>query len=325
MNIGDSNLAVQTSSSRLHDRNLPDTISVVITCYNQAHYLSESIESVLAQTYQKFEITVVDDGSVDDAENVTRRYPGIRFVGQENQGVSVARNNGSQLGTGQHIVFLDADDRILKDALEVGVECFRSNPAYGFVFGRGRLIDSDGNQLPTPKEPLIDDADYCQLLQRNPIGFPALVMLSRNAFESVGGFRSFIGESFIGNTADYDLYLRIASQFPIHFHGATVAEWRQHLTNTSRNSLMMMLSCISVLNNQKENAKANQALRNALKAGKKRVCKFYGEQLIDELRSDLSNGKLTTSKLARSLVALLRYYPEGIGENVWTKIQKLTT
>ena len=88
-------------------------VSVVIPCYNQAHFLGEAIESVLAQTYPHLEIVVVDDGSTDNTGEVAARYPGVRYVRQENQGLAAARNTGLRHSSGDYLVFLDADDRLL--------------------------------------------------------------------------------------------------------------------------------------------------------------------------------------------------------------------
>src|ERR687890_856397 len=95
-------------------------VSVVIPCYNQAHFLGEAIESVLAQSYPRFEIIVVDDGSTDDTSKVAARHPGGRYVYQNNQGVSAARNSGLARSEGEYVVFLDADDRLLPEALVAG-------------------------------------------------------------------------------------------------------------------------------------------------------------------------------------------------------------
>jgi cellulose synthase/poly-beta-1,6-N-acetylglucosamine synthase-like glycosyltransferase len=69
-------------------------VTVVIPCYNQAHFLGEAVESVLAQTYPRHEIIVVDDGSTDETSEVASRYPGVRLIRQENGGLSAARNAG---------------------------------------------------------------------------------------------------------------------------------------------------------------------------------------------------------------------------------------
>src|ERR671910_1122682 len=119
-------------------------VSVVIPCYNQAHFLGEAIESVLSQSYPHHEIVVVDDGSTDDTSEVASRYDGVRLVRQENRGLAGARNTGIRHSEGDYLVFLDADDRLLPEALRAGVECFESHPECAFVFGRFRYISVDG-------------------------------------------------------------------------------------------------------------------------------------------------------------------------------------
>ena len=69
-------------------------MTVVIPCYNQAHFLGEAVESVLSQTYPRHEIVVVDDGSTDDTAEVASRYQEVRLIRQENGGLSAARNAG---------------------------------------------------------------------------------------------------------------------------------------------------------------------------------------------------------------------------------------
>ena len=75
-------------------------VSVIIPCYNQGHFLSEAIESVLAQRSVNFEIVVVDDGATDDTADVARRYEGVRCLRQVNQGLAAARNAGFAQSTG---------------------------------------------------------------------------------------------------------------------------------------------------------------------------------------------------------------------------------
>src|SRR5215217_62523 len=92
-------------------------VSVVIPCYNQAHFLKEAIESVLKQSYAHYEIVVVDDGSTDETSEVASSYEGVRLIRQENRGLAEARNTGIKHSEGDFLVFLDADDRLLPEAL----------------------------------------------------------------------------------------------------------------------------------------------------------------------------------------------------------------
>src|SRR5918995_6791294 len=111
-------------------------VTVVIPCYNQAHFLGEAIESVLSQSYKRFEIVVVDDGSTDDTSEVATRYPRVRCIRQENRGLAGARNTGIRHCQGEYVVFLDADDRLLPEALEAGVREPGAHPEGAFVSGR---------------------------------------------------------------------------------------------------------------------------------------------------------------------------------------------
>jgi glycosyltransferase involved in cell wall biosynthesis len=98
------------------------TISVIISCYNQAHFLDDSIGSVIAQTYRNWECIIVNDGSTDDTEKValeiTRKDNRVKYVKKENEGLSSARNAGLNVAKGAYIQFLDADDALHPKKLE---------------------------------------------------------------------------------------------------------------------------------------------------------------------------------------------------------------
>ena len=94
------------------------TVAVVITTFNQARFLGEAIMSVLAQTRQADRIIIVDDGSSDDPASVVAQFQKIQLIRQLNRGPSAARNVGLRCCTTSHIVFLDADDRLLPTALK---------------------------------------------------------------------------------------------------------------------------------------------------------------------------------------------------------------
>ncbi|MFZ2642490.1 MAG: glycosyltransferase family A protein, partial [Verrucomicrobiia bacterium] len=127
-------------------------VSVVIPCYNLGQYLDEAVESVLAQTYQEFEILVVDDGSTDETtKQILSSYnrPKTRVIRTANQGPSAARNTGIQQARGEYILPLDADDKIgsrymekavavLDQRAEVGIVCCEAE-FFGEVAGKWNL------------------------------------------------------------------------------------------------------------------------------------------------------------------------------------------
>lgn len=300
-----------------------DLVSVIIPCYNQARFVGETIESVLAQTHRRHEIIVVDDGSADDPASVVARY-GVRFIRQERQGVATARNTGWHASHGAFTVFLDGDDRLLPEALAVGHEVFLAHPDCGFVFGHGRLIDPAGcEMLPNFLSVIPDAGGYEQLLERNPIAFPAVAMFRRDVMEAVGGFRAVVGRRRIDNTSDYDLYLRVAERFPIHSHCVLVAEWRQHGTNTSRNSIMMLHSALAVLKSQRLPPTDRVRHRAARQRGLKRVRTFYGERLIEELRNEVRTGQISWLRFCIGVLTLMRHFPSGLMENVARKTRRM--
>lgn len=105
-------------------------ISVIMPAYNCAKYISEAIESVLSQTYKNLEIIVVNDGSIDNTEDILQPFTNsglINYFSQENKGPSAARNRGLKEGKGEYVAFLDADDLWNKDKLEKSVNFLEKN------------------------------------------------------------------------------------------------------------------------------------------------------------------------------------------------------
>ena len=113
-------------------------VSVVIPCYNLGAYLDEAVSSVLAQTFDDFEILVVNDGSTDpETCRILAEYsrPKTQVIHTENMGVSAARNRGIHDAQGEYILPLDADDRIMPDYLRLAVENLDKFPKVGIVYG----------------------------------------------------------------------------------------------------------------------------------------------------------------------------------------------
>ena len=193
-------------------------VSVIIPCYNQAHFLSESVESALSQTYPRSETVVVDDGSRDGTAEVMARYSGIVRVRQDNRGLAEARNAGFRASTGDYVLFLDADDRLTPNAVEAHLSCFAKHPEAGFVVGDIDQITLDGSYVGSPRWPVLEANHYEELLKVNHVANTIAVMFRRSVIERTGGFKLSCSPA-----EDYELLLNAARLFPSAHHQTVVA------------------------------------------------------------------------------------------------------
>jgi glycosyltransferase involved in cell wall biosynthesis len=283
-------------------------VSVVIPCYNQAHFLSESIESVLSQSYQHFELVVVDDGSKDDTAEVASQYVSkdsrVHLIRQENRGLAGARNRGLTESRAEYVVFLDSDDRLLGEALEVGVRELSSHPECAFVSGRCAFIAADGSPILRLAQGRVDGDPHIELLRAGPILVPA-VMYRRTVFGVVGGF----GESYRA-AEDYDLYYRVASRLPIGFHDTPVAEVRRHEGSMTRDFPLMLRSNLGALRTQRSYVKREKRLEEAYEAGIEFWQECYAFLTVAQTRARIERREWLPA--LDGALALLRCYPRGL-------------
>lgn len=212
-------------------------VSVIIPNYNYARYLRETIDSVLAQTYQKIEIIVVDDGSSDASGAILRKYcDQISVIFQRNQGVSAARNNGVAASQGEYIAFLDADDYWLPAKIEKQIERFGRSESLGLVHVGVDEIDGEGNSLLlrlNGAEGKISGA----LLRFKPEGIlfgGSGLMVPRDVFDEVGGF-----DIQLSTSADWDFCYRVSSQYEVGFVPEVLLKYRIHNSNMHGNVAVM--------------------------------------------------------------------------------------
>jgi glycosyltransferase involved in cell wall biosynthesis len=260
-------------------------VSVVIPCYNQARFLREAIESVLKQSYPHFEVLVVDDGSTDNTSEVASRYAGVRCVRQQKMGLAGARNEGIRRSRGSYLVFLDADDRLLEDALEVGLRELAAHPKCAFVSGHCTFIGVDGTPLPTPDPTPVQGDHYETLLRSCYVLTPAVVMYQRTLLEYVRGF-----DTSVSPSADYDLYLRVSREYPVRQHRDIVAEYRRHGTNMTRNPANMLEAESTVLRRQRNYIRGRTQYK-AYKAGIRHSQKHFGDLLVGETQTRFREGR----------------------------------
>ncbi|HOK65953.1 MAG TPA: glycosyltransferase family 2 protein [Anaerohalosphaeraceae bacterium] len=194
-------------------------ISVIIPAYNSEAFIRRAIDSVLAQTLPPQEIIIVDDGSTDGTRQAVQSCGGnIRYIRQDNQGASAARNAGILAASGEWIAFLDADDEWLPDRLALQVRLLQQYPFLNWVTGNFyRCRCRRGHQrtldLPLPRQdallrllngqPVFDS--YFSAHQHSAMGCTDTMLIRREILLKAGLFR--VGQKRIN---DVDLWLRIA-------------------------------------------------------------------------------------------------------------------
>ena len=199
-------------------------VSVLVTVYNREAFLAACLGSILASTWQDFEVVVVDDGSSDEscaiAETYVARDPRIRFFRNErNLGDYPNRNRAASLATGKYLKYVDADDLIYPHSLRLMVEALESFPeaALGLSWD---VVDS-----PIPYPFLLNslEAHVAHFLGRSPLGVgPSAAIIRRDAFEAIGGFS---GKQFIGDT---ELWLKLTARWPMVSLPPALVWWRMH-------------------------------------------------------------------------------------------------
>jgi len=279
-------------------------VSVVIPCRNQAHFLADAIQSVISQSYSDHEIVVVDDGSTDNTGAVAAQFPGVRYLYQEHLGAPAARNAGMRNTTGAFLVFLDADDRLLPDALRAGIDAFLAHPESGFVWGLWRPIASDGSSIPASEtRPVVDDL-FTALLRQCFLTIGA-VMFRRGVFE---GGRTFDPSLDAGD--DWDLYLTSVREFPVHCHGTTVFEYRRHGRNMTRDAAKILTSELRVLRRHRRAASAVAGGRQAYRAGRRLAREYHGPRVVEQIRAAVRQRHWRVA--CRRGFVLLRHHPRAL-------------
>jgi glycosyltransferase involved in cell wall biosynthesis len=277
-------------------------VTVIVPCYNGAAFLEETLRSALAQSHSPVEVLVVDDGSTDGSRKIAERFP-VRYIRQENRGLSHARNTGIRESRGNYLVFLDADDRLKPQAITRGLRALDLRPDCAMAVGDHVFIAADGSHLGNSGKRLDINHHFETLLKSNFIEMISTVLFRRSVLQEVRGF-----DTGLRVAEDYDLYLRIARLHPICIHTAIVAEYRKHGGNASLNSELMLITTLRVLKSQARYVKHNLGRLLAYCEGIRTWRRQYGRQLAAEL----ARGHLRMHPLRHKLLILTAYYPQGL-------------
>ena len=208
---------------------MPPRISVLMPCYNHGAFIADALASVLAQTFQDFEIIVVDDGSTDPGTVETLAalaLPRTTVVRTQNRGLPAARNRAARHASGGLLCALDADDRLAPTWFEKAVAVLDRSPRLAFV---SHWLETFGDERWTWAP---ERCDLPALLARNAVNGAALVR--REAFDAVGGY----DEAMRDGCEDWDFWLRLVEE---GFEGAIIPEvlfyYRRRTDSMSRGML----------------------------------------------------------------------------------------
>ncbi|MCD6154734.1 MAG: glycosyltransferase [Candidatus Verstraetearchaeota archaeon] len=220
-------------------------VSVIIPCYNGEKFIGEAIESVLNQTYQNFEIIIVDDGSTDGSKSVIKTFlkdPRIKLIEHErNKGIPAARNTAIKASKGEFIAFLDQDDLWYPEKLEKSLDAFeRGGENLGVVFSDVDIEEKDGSvtrRTCRKYDPAkLGREGFIRALFWGNFIPTSSAIVRKTCFAQMG----LLDEQLYGSD-DRDFWLRIAGTFEFHHIPEALAKLRRHGANASLRGAYTMI------------------------------------------------------------------------------------
>jgi len=292
------------------------TVSVVMAAYNASQYIAASVSSVLAQTFPDFELIVVSDGSQDSAELETALAPyreRIRYIRQDNRGVSGARNAGLRVARGRFYAQIDADDAWKPDYLQSQLNFLEQNPTIDLVYPNAEVFTegSSGHLDFMVLSPSRGEATFENLVRQNCVVMTG-VTARMEAIRKTGYF----DESLV-SCEDFDFWLRF-TKFGgrIGYHQQQLVRYRRGANSLSSDRARMIANLLRVLAKARdydltpaertaieEETRSNQAVLDLME-GKKALFGKDIEKAIEHL--SLANSHLHSRKISLALWALRR-------------------
>jgi glycosyltransferase involved in cell wall biosynthesis len=232
--------------------------SVIIPVYNVQKYIATAVQSVLDQTYENFELLIVDDGSPDRSVEICEQFtdPRIRIIRQKNRGLAGARNTGIRHAQGQYLAFLDGDDFWEPEMLAQNIAHLQSSPEVGVSFNRSAFVDEQGKSLGTYTMPQLQDIDVVCLLRGSPISNGSAVVIRRQVFEEIrfqdnlyGTVEDFYFDENFRRAEDIECWIRIVIQTPWKIAGIPEALtlYRVNSGGLSANFFKQLEACEQVI------------------------------------------------------------------------------
>ncbi|WP_424095697.1 glycosyltransferase family 2 protein [Moorena producens] len=197
------------------------TVSIIIPVYGVEKYIATAVKSVINQTYQNFEVLIIDDDSPDKSVNICRKFSDnrINIIHQTNRGLAGARNTGIRHAKGDYLAFLDGDDLWLPHKLERHMEHLEKFPDVGISFSRSALIDEAGNFMGAYLMPKLTNITISDLFRESPIGNGSAAVVRREVFDTIkyqdnlyGSTENYYFDENFRRAEDLECWLRIAIQ-----------------------------------------------------------------------------------------------------------------
>lgn len=219
-------------------------VSVIIPAYNAMAYLPEAIESVLQQTYDDFEVIVVNDGSSDNTAEWVAQVadPRVKLISQENKGVSSARNTGITHAQGKYIAFLDSDDLWEPDKLSKQAQILDGDRSAGLVYTWVSGIDKEGKPTGKIRKNNPEGKVWDALIQHNIIECGSVPLVRRECLEKVGLF-----DESLRTIEDLEMWLRLAAHYPFRRIPEALVYYRERPNSLSINWPLMEECFVKVL------------------------------------------------------------------------------
>ncbi len=208
--------------------------SIIICCYNSQKYISETIESILKQTYKNYEVVIINDGSFDNTEKIIMDYKkkikNLKYIFQNNKGFAYSRNIAIQNSNGEWIVIIDHDDVCLENRLEIHCNQINMNKnesklffANTYHFNENKILKKHFDQFNLNNINLSKKYASSNLLTKGCFIDTESVVFKKDEAISIGGFNS-----YYKYLADYDFFIRMGEKYSLSFTTQLVSMWRVH-------------------------------------------------------------------------------------------------
>lgn len=240
----------------------PSVVSVLMTVYNGEKFIKDAIESVRSQTFENWQLVLVDNASTDNTHNIINSFTDTRihkiFLGQQLSRTQ-ALNLALRESNSEFIAILDADDLAERDRLKVQVQFMKDNPHAGIVTSCAKLIDANGEVFAYWRPPSFPELLNNYLSWDMPICHSTMLARRKVLVENFFGYNEKLK---IGQ--DWDLGIRIAQKYPIFSINEVLGSWRRFegsITGSPENFLAGRLETIKILETGRTLAKDQKSLR----------------------------------------------------------------